>query len=149
MNVITQGYGDGFTVVAASASINSPIKADLSAQIVAGYDYAAADDQGLGWSVPSSQLPDLSTATITLYIMKAADFYAGTGVAALTLTGSVTTVSSNQVFIAELTAAQTATLSTSPPDDPMNYIYQLTATISGREFVIKTNALTCLRSAKA
>ena len=124
-------------ISAANVTLVSAVTADSQLELVQGDDYAAADGTQLTWTDEDYSGPSLTSATCTLTLMDQAEYDAGSGSADLTQAGTVTMDGADAVFKVDLTSAQTAGLSTTPPDDRYNYRYHLLATLSnGRKLSI-------------
>ena len=112
--------------------------------IVAGSDYATADDLELSWTVADYAGPSITGATVTLSVMTAAN-YDGTGTAAeASYAGAAAMVGANAVFTVPLTAAETTALAESaPPDEVCNYAYHLRVThTTGRVIFDRIGSMT-------
>ena len=113
--------------------ITSPVSDDEEITIVQGDDYLAANGTNLAWTSEAWTSPDLTSATAKLRFVTKEDYDDGVQAFALEVDVTVTWAGSGNdaVFTADLTAAQTAALSSpTPPNDKYSYIYQLQVTTS-------------------
>lgn len=117
-----------------------PVSSDLTATIIQGDDYLDADGEALSWIITDYTGPSVSGATAALRIMQLEDFNEDDTAAELTVTATAAMVGDDLVLKADLTAAQTAALSASPPSDKWNYIYQVVVTLSNGHTVTPARA---------
>ncbi len=111
--------------------ISSPVSADEEIIIVQGDDYLDANGTDLEWTSEAWTSPDLTSATAKLRFVTKEDYDDGVQASALEVDVTITWAGSGNdvVFTADLTAAQTAALSSpTPPNDKYSYVYQLQVT---------------------
>lgn len=128
------GLGDLLSEVlarvnAARITYQGPISNTLTATIIQGDTYTTSD---LVWTVEDYTGPSVSGSTGKLRICKLEDFNEDGAVSAeLEVDATASMVGADLVITSALTAAQTAALESSPPDDKWNYVYQVVLTLSG------------------
>jgi hypothetical protein len=116
----------------ATLTVSSPVAENGDTELYAGDDYNNSDGRALEWS--SSDWPDLTDATITLYL-RAPDG------SKFSKAGSAPVVGSgSQTARVELTAAETATLIDWPT--PSTLRLRATLAVSGRIVTLVTGVLT-------
>lgn len=119
-------------ISAATLTVSSPVAENGDTELYAGDDYNNLDGRALEWS--SSDWPDLTAATITLYL-RAPDG------SKFSKAGSAPVVGSgSQTARVELTAAETATLIDWPT--PSTLRLRATLAVSGRIVTLVTGVLT-------
>lgn len=136
-------YWDGFTgvdlatILAQLAStviiVSSPVDSDGNLSIVQGDTYSTASGNAITFTVATSSLPSLSGASAS-FAMVLTTTYNATGFSNPSLgpiAATITTNGSNTIFTVQLTAAQTAALTTAPTANCPNYTYQLRVTLAG------------------
>ena len=132
---------------AVNVTIQSPVASDGTLEIVQGDDYAG--DSALSISRTWTGA-NLTGGTAVFSVMPYASYIAGTGSATLanvscTFTGG--TSGSTVVTTIPLTAAQTAALTPSPAEDPLNYVYQIVfTTTGGKKHTLFRGTMTVVRS---
>lgn len=120
----------------------SPVAADGTLTIVQGDDYTMAAGKQLQWRVENWAGANLAGATMTLALIPTAAYNAGDNTPALAVEGAAELSGTTAMFTAELTAAQTAALESSPPEGFYNYQYQVRVeTAAGQRLTIVTNAV--------
>jgi len=110
-------------------------------RIFAGEDFLAADGRALSVTITDYAGPSLAGATAKMRILSNASYNelaADVGAADLEVTATISVDGTTVVVSADLTAAQTAAFSTSPPMPPVNYVYQFIATLSTTHKVMLT-----------
>jgi len=128
-----------------NVEVTSPVSASGEVEIVAGSDYDADQGRALEWSYTTTV--DHTDATATLQVLATSDYLAGTGTWASLGTVTVAVSGGTATVTAELTAEQTAALSTAPALDEANYTYHLRVSASGGNTIHDViGALTVLRS---
>jgi hypothetical protein len=127
-------------VNAARVVYSGPVSTTLSATIIQGDDYLNADGEALTWTIEDYTGPSVTSSTAGLKIMTYADYIAEGGTVALSVTATAAMVGDDLVLKADLTAAQTAALDASPPDDKWNYVYQVIVTLSNGHVITPARA---------
>ena len=127
-------------VNAARVVYSGPVSSTLSATIIQGDDYLDADGEALSWTIEDYTGPSVTSSTAALKVMTYADYIAEGGTVALSVTATAAMVGDDLVLKADLTAAQTAALEASPPDDKWNYVYQVIVTLSNGHVITPARA---------
>jgi len=128
-----------------NVEVTSPVSASGEVEIVAGSDYDADQGRALEWSYTTTV--DHTDAAAVLKVMPTSDYLAGTGTWSSLGTATVSVAGGTATVTAELTAEQTAALSTAPALDEANYTYHLRVSASGGNTIHDViGALTVLRS---
>jgi len=125
--------------------VHSTVLADGTIELDQGDDYAAADDREIVLRVANYTGPDLDGDSYHLALCPTAPHVLGQAGDVLVLDGSAAMDDTDAVFTFTATAAQTATLETSPPDQPLNYRYKVRMTKSSRKITILRGAATVHR----
>jgi hypothetical protein len=115
--------------------ITSPVLTDGSISIVQGDSYTTANGRALTWTVATASLPDMTSADVSIGLATPAN-YKKTGFETPTLevAGTITTSGANTIFTIELSAAQTAGLSTALDHNCAEaYVYQLRVELGSGE----------------
>lgn len=107
------------------------VASDGSAEIIQGDDYLGT--RALSWTKTNYSGPSLVSATVQCALIAQSDYQASTSAAAvLTVSGTVVLTTENDssttaLFTVPLTATQTASLASTPPNDRCNYVGQIVA----------------------
>jgi hypothetical protein len=112
--------------------VTSPVATDGSISLVQGDSYTTANGRALTWTVVTASLPDMTGAEVSIGLATPAN-YKKTGFESPTLevVGTITTNGANTIFTIELSAAQTAGLSTALDHNCAEaYVYQLRVELS-------------------
>jgi hypothetical protein len=112
--------------------VTSPVATDGSISLVQGDSYTTANGRALTWTVATASLPDMTGAEVSIGLATPAN-YKKTGFETPTLevAGTITTSGANTIFTIELSAAQTAGLSTALDHNcAVAYVYQLRVELS-------------------
>jgi len=121
------------------------------ATIWAGDDYRAADGTQFSITVTDYAGPSLATATAVLRIMDSVQYLSavdGVSVKAdLEVPATITTNGTTITLAADLTAAQTAALTTSPPAAGRNYIYEFVCTLANTHVGYRTHGQLTVKKA--
>ncbi len=107
-----------------------------------GDDYLLANGKELRWKVDSWAGPGLDGSTTELILVAKSVYDAGGLTAVLRVAGTIQQAGEAAIFVAELTAAQTAALTASPPETYYNYVYLLRVlTASGHRIAVARGAV--------
>jgi hypothetical protein len=127
-------------------TVQSSVLSDGTIELVQGDDYSSSDSRTIRLTITNYSGPSLVGGTFDLGLTTAALYNAGETGSVLTLTGSGEMSGANAVFDFQATAAQTQELEQYPPDEPLNHIYQVRMTKSGRKITLLLGATTVKRS---
>jgi len=123
------------------------------ATIWAGDDYRAADGTQFSITVEDYAGPSLATATAVLRIMDSVQYLSavdGVSVKAdLEVPATITINGTTITLAADLTAAQTAALATSPPQLAHNYVYEFVCTLANGHIGYRTHGRMTVKKAIA
>jgi hypothetical protein len=123
------------------------------ATIWAGDDYRAADGTAFPITVDDYAGPSLATATAVLRIMDSVQYLSavdGVSVKAdLEVAATIAIDGTTITLAADLTAAQTATLVTSPPQLAYNYVYEFVCTLANGHIGYRTHGRLTVKKAIA
>jgi len=121
------------------------------ATIWAGDDYADADGTEFSITVTDYAGPSLTTATAKLRIMDSEQYLsavAGVSTEAdLEVAATITIDGTTITLAADLTAAQTAALDTSPPAAARNYVYEFICTLANTHVGYRTHGQMTVKKA--
>ena len=107
-----------------------------SRRIYAGEDFLAADGRGLAFTVTDYAGPALASATGSFKIIPSASYDDDDTAATLSVAATIAVSGTTIIVSADLTAAQTGALATSPAQTPLNYVFQYWATLSNGHKVL-------------
>jgi hypothetical protein len=123
------------------ATVRNTVDSDGELELVEGNDYSLNPI-----TFTRSNTPDFTTATVKLAIMSEAHYNAGTGSSLVEVTGTVSIDSSVATFTFEPTPTNIAILLISPPNDPLDLVYEVRATIGGKDLTTHLGSVTVLRA---
>jgi len=111
---------------------NGPGARGGSFSVVAGDAYLAAKGTNLSWTITDYSGPSLAGSTGKLRLLAASTYRNdATAAAELEVTATIAQDDTTVTITADLTAVQTAALTTSPPAQERNYAFEIVATLAG------------------
>jgi len=119
-------------ITAGGVTVRSPVLPGGDVVIAAGDDYLHADGGALTWTVAAWAGQSMTDANARLRVISDANWQAGATAPELDANAWITINGTTLTLRANLTAAQTAALATSPPSRlEWNYHYQIVAITAG------------------
>lgn len=122
------------------AVVSSPVDQTGTLTLVEGDDYSL---NPITFTLTNS--PDFTSAAVSLGFIDQSDYDSGNASPLLSISGTINVVSSVVTFSFTPTADNIELLITTPPNDPLDLVYQIRATIGGKNITTHLGSATVNR----